>query len=156
MECDILTRNPTAWISGVMNSDTGFPINLGAPVPEGSNIRMDLFVCDPNLTQETTYNAGVQFLPRPATCTGGVCKSVAWQDEAYFTLLDQQQYKVSVTYQPMPREPGTFAFFPRLLSTPGDLPGDNVIVTGQAVELATCKPGQGCTNGLVPHPSQSV
>ncbi|MBA3552931.1 MAG: hypothetical protein H0W27_08700 [Actinobacteria bacterium] len=139
-----------------MNSDTGFPINLGAPVPEGSNIRMDLFVCDPNLTQETTYNAGVQFLPRPATCTGGVCKSVAWQDEAYFTLLDQQQYKVSVTYQPMPREPGTFAFFPRLLSTPGDLPGDNVIVTGQAVELATCKPGQGCTNGLVPHPSQSV
>lgn len=150
--CD--TQEPftvTTWLSNVRNFDTGNPINLTQPVPEGSNVAMDYWVCDPtaSLANPKTHWGGVQFVPLPAKCTGGVCVSIAWQDEANFVLKSANPYKASITYQTMPREPGTFAFFPRVFSTPGSLPDTNEVVTGAAVELATCKPNEpGCTNGL--------
>ncbi|MBA3727979.1 MAG: hypothetical protein H0W94_02010 [Actinobacteria bacterium] len=149
---DSLPFEPTTWLANVRNSDTGYPIDLTKPVPEGSNVRMDYIVCDPNASQaqQKTYWGGVQFVPKSATCTGGACVSVAWQDEATFVLKDPGQYQPSITYQTMPREPGTFAFFPRLFSTPGSTPDANEVLTGPVVELATCKQSDDtCTNGLV-------
>jgi hypothetical protein len=150
--CDqVVPYEPTTWLADVRNSDTGNPINLTEPVPEGSNVRMDYLACDPNASQSEpkTYWGGVQFVPKSATCTGGACDSVAWQDEANFVLKNSSQYQPSITYQTMPREPGTFAFFPRLFSTPGSTPDANEVLTGPVVELATCKPSEpGCTNGL--------
>lgn len=136
---------PTAWITDVRNNDTGFLIDLGLPVPEGSNLRMSLQICVPGTTNETPYWAGVQLVPHD-----DMAESVAWQDEAYFVLKNGNPYVVSVQYQTVPREPGHFDFYPRLFSAPGGTEDQNVIVTGPEVEFVTCKPGGSCNNGLNP------